>query len=545
MRIKLSVVLLFVTFISNAQQLSDERISIAFAKTEIMEALSLLQVKSPWRFSYNPDAIPAGTINQSYTDEPLGFILNELLGEGFEYKIRGSYLIIQRRHHNDEKESNPIKVSGQIVDSKTGSNIQNVSIYEVNNLTASLSNEDGSYHLATDTYKPFTILAISKEHYKDTLITVSSLNVPILITLQPLPIKENPEFSKRQARFDKFINSGDVRQHGKNVELQEERLMQVSFLPVLGTNGVLGGKVSNKTSLNVIAGYSYGTNGAELGGVLNMNRGSMKGTQVAGVSNLVGDKVDGVQIAGASNTNLNYGTGLQLSGAMNSSGAFDGAQISGAYNYVKHRIKGLQLSGAMNYAGEVDGLQLSGAVNYTNLLNGVQLGVVNIAKKVDKGIMIGVINVAFENGIFRFELEHNDLTHYNVNLKTGTKLFHTVFSAGIKPTSDQKLWSYGMGFGSQFINKEKMYFGLDATSNTIQPLSGYRDGLTMDNRLNISYGINLAEHLSINFGPVIHYYIFDYNKPERISFYDSIGLKPFFKKSNQKAWVGYHIGIRF
>ncbi|MFT7159102.1 MAG: hypothetical protein ACI9GZ_000265, partial [Bacteroidia bacterium] len=59
MRIKLSVVLLFLTFISNAQQLSDERISIAFAKTEIMEALSLLQVKSPWRFSYNPDAIPA------------------------------------------------------------------------------------------------------------------------------------------------------------------------------------------------------------------------------------------------------------------------------------------------------------------------------------------------------------------------------------------------------------------------------------------------------------------------------------------------------
>lgn len=510
----------------------------------MLKAISQLEEISNKKFSYNPAAIPKRKIKKNFENESIGIILNEILGSGFEYKIRGSYLIIQKRN---KKQTNDISVKGHIVDSKTGQELQNVSIYEVNDLTASLSDTNGSYQMTVPAHENYTILAVSKINYKDTLITVSSLSdAPILLSLQQKSTKDQPDLEpSSKSRFSKLINNENLKQHDKNVELKEERLAQISFLPVLGTNGLLGGKVNNKISLNVIAGYSNGTNGAEIGGALNMNRGSMKGTQIAGVSNLVGDRVEGVQIAGVSNTNFNFGSGLQLSGAMNNSGAFNGLQISGAYNYVKYTVIGMQLSGAMNYAGLVDGIQLSGAVNYTKELKGVQLGVVNIAKKVDNGVMIGIINVAFEGGIFRFELEHNDLTDYNLNLKTGTKLLYTIFSAGISPKASEKLWSYGMGFGSQLFENEKMYFNIEATSNTILPFSGYLDGLTMDNRLSLSYGIKFIEHLSVNFGPVIHYYLHENDRPEKDAFYDSIGFKPFAKKSNQKAWVGYHMNIRF
>ncbi|MFY0600958.1 MAG: hypothetical protein JXR03_14885 [Cyclobacteriaceae bacterium] len=542
MRNQLIVFLLLVLqYAAFAQVKENDKFSIQFEETKTLEALSQLESLSDWRFSYNPNAIPEKTITQSFEKQPIGIILNEVLGSGFEYKIRGSYLIIQKR---DKTPTKDIQVKGRIVDSKTGKELENVSIYEVNNLTASLSGTNGSYRITAPAQENYTILAVSKINYKDTLITVSSLSEePILLSLQQAK-KPTTEISSK-SRFAKFINNQNLKQHDENIELKEERLAQVSFLPVLGTNGVLGGKVNNKISLNVVAGYSYGTNGAEIGGVLNMNRGSMKGTQVAGVSNLVGDRADGVQIAGVSNTNLNFGSGIQLSGMMNSSGAFHGAQVSGAYNYTKHLVTGLQLSGAVNYAGQVDGLQLSGAINYTKELKGVQIGVVNIARKVDKGIMIGIINVAFENGIFRVELEHNDLTHYNVKLKTGTKLLHSVFSAGITPEASQKLWSYGMGFGSQLFENEKRYLMIDVTSNTIHPLGGYLDGLTMDNRLSISFGIKFLEHLSLNFGPVIHYYLHENDRPEKDAFYDSIGFKPFAKKSNQKAWLGYRVGVRF
>lgn len=535
MRIRLSCLLLFFSLITFGQQLSDEKITIEFSDIDNKSALEALQAQTPWRFSYNPDAIPDGKHTQSYIDKPIGFILNEILGKGFEYKIRGSYLIIQRRHDDHSKETNQIEVSGQIVDSKTGDKIENVSIYEVNNLTAALSREDGSYHLAAQTFEPFTILAISKEHYKDTLITVSSLtNKPIVLSLERIstestPTEKSKEETNLQSRFSKFIRNQDVKLHNRNIELEEERIAQISFLPVLGSNGVLGGKVSNKTSLNVIAGYSYGTNGVEVGGVLNMNRKNMIGTQIGGVSNLVGERMDGVQIAGVTNTNFTYGSGLQLSGVMNSSGAFHGAQIAGTYNYVKYRMSGFQLSGTVNYAGE---------------LNGVQLGVVNIAKKVDKGIMIGLINVAFENGIFRFELDHNDLTDYNISLKTGTKIFHNVFTAGISP-GPERLWSYGLGFGSQVWAKRKESIWVEATNNTIQSLNRYISGLSMDNRLNIAYSLQFKEHLSIKAGPVVHYYLFSDSRPKNEAFYESIGFTPFAQNTKQKAWIGYQVGIRF
>ena len=422
-------------------------------------------------------------------------------------------------------------MSGQIADAKSGKKIENVSVYEVDNLTAALSQKDGTYELRTVSRYPYSLLAISKENYKDAIIAVSDLQkANFTIQLSPIlePTKDSILNSKK-AGFFKFIKSEPAKEHDKNVELQEERWMQFSLLPVLGTNGMLGGKVSHNFSLNLIAGYGHSLNGVEIGGVLNMQHANMRGTQIAGLSNLIGERMMGVQISGVSNTNLLNGKGVQISGVTNSSSVFDGAQISGTYNHVKHTMHGFQASGVVNYAGE---------------LRGVQLGVINITKKIDKGIMIGILNFAGD-GLLRLEAEHNDLTQYNLTFKSGTKAFYTILSSGITPLSPTQLWSYGMGFGSQLITREKIYLGLEATSNTIQPLEKHIDGMTMDNRLKLLFGFNFFYHLSISARPIAHYYLYARNATENLAFYENIGNKPLLSANGQKVWLSYHVSIRF
>ncbi len=500
-----------------------QKFSIAFENETVVGALRELEIQSGCRFSFNPDALPKTHTTETFESVSLERILKNLLGANYDFKVRGSYVVIRPQEVKSNAQKS-IAVSGQIADAQTGKKIENVSVYEVDNLTAALSQKDGTYELRTVSRYPYSLLAISKENYKDTIIAVSDLQ-KANFTIQLSPIPESGEDSSSNSKKDgifKFIKSDPAKQHDKNVELQEERLMQFSLLPVLGTNGVLGGKVSNNFSLNLIAGYGHSLNGVEIGGVLNMERANMRGTQIAGVSNLIGERMTGVQIAGVSNTNLLNGKGVQISGVTNSSGVFEGTQIAGTYNYVKHTMRGFQASGTINYAGE---------------LNGVQLGVINIAKKVDKGVMIGLLNFA-GNGLLRLEAEHNDLTQYNLTFKSGTKAFYSIFSSGISPQAPTQLWSYGLGFGSQLVTREKIYFGLEATSNTIQPLEKYIDGMTMDNRVKLLFGFNFLDHLSISAGPIAHYYLYARKATENFAFYESIGYKPLISWKWPKSLVG-------
>jgi predicted small secreted protein len=517
-------------FMTFGQNHLAKSISISFENESITTALHKLESQGDCQFSYNPDILSDSKITKQFVNQKLEEVLKNILGAPFIFTVRGSYIII-RKEVKKSNDHHSVTISGQISDANTGEKIENVSIYEVDNLTASLSSKDGRYELSTVLRYPTTLLAISKEHYKDTIVSVEDLQKGNFKLSPKTEILTDsiPEETKSKNRFQKFVKNEEVQEHEKNIDLEEERLMQFSLLPVLGTNGMLGGKVSNSFSLNLIAGYAHSVDGVEIGGVLNMDRKNMKGTQIAGVSNLVGERMTGVQIAGVSNTNFLNGKGVQVAGVMNSAGVFDGTQISGTYNYVKHTMHGFQASGAINYAGE---------------LQGVQLGVVNFAKKVDKGVMIGILNFA-GNGIMRFELEHNDLTHYNLNFKSGTKKFYSVFSAGITPQAQTKLWAYGMGFGSQLVTKEKYYFGLETTSNTIFPLERHIDGITIDNRIKTIFAFNFFEHFSICSGPIVHYYLYPKKANQNVAFYESIGYKPFASTNGQKAWIGYHVSVRF
>ncbi|MEP0367919.1 MAG: hypothetical protein ABJN36_18885 [Cyclobacteriaceae bacterium] len=512
-----------------SQTNTQQKLTIEIQDKYIHEALLQVEAETNWKFSFNPQALPKRKINKTYEHESIGHILNDLLGEGYEYKIRGSYLIIQNRRPKQTKSEEQLNISGKIVDAKTGEELENASVYEVNTLTASLSKPDGSYQIEVPNVERITWLAITKENYQDTLVRLKDL-VDSNLNLQLRQINDaDDQKSKAEKKMNRFLKNKDARQHNSNITLKEERLMQLSLVPVVSTNGMIGGQIANKYSLNLIAGYAHSLNGLEISGALNMEKQDVKGVQIAGASNIVGERMTGVQIAGASNTNFTLAKGVIIGGAMNSSGAVKGTQIAGAYNYVKHKMEGVQVSGGFNYAGE---------------LRGVQIGVVNIARKIDKGFMFGIVNIS-EDGFARFELDHNDVTDYNITFKSGRYSFYSIFTAGITPKGNNQLWSYGMGFGSQWYLAENPFIAIEATSHTIQPLERHISGLTIDNRLGVTFGYQIVKHLSIEGGPLLHYYLFANKKERNQSFYEQIGGKPFAEGAKQKAWVGYRLAIRF
>lgn len=110
------------------------------------------------------------------------------------------------------------------------------------------------------------------------------------------------------------------------------------------------------------------------------------------------DTLKGVQL----NTLCNYARkvdGFQFSGFSNiSSSPMQGVQLSGITNISMGVQSGLQLSTMLNVSsGTMSGMQL-GAYNYAEKLNGLQLGIINVATCHPKGLQVGVINYTKDCG---------------------------------------------------------------------------------------------------------------------------------------------------
>ena len=603
---RLTILLLFMSFaiLALAQSPLDRQISITFDGNSVPQCLNELSTRGDIRFSYNPDLIPNRSISANYVDTPVNHILHDLLGSSFQYKVRGSYIILQYQKPNETHED--IEFNGEIVDARTGQKLSGTSVYDVSSLTATLSDNSGAYFLKTFGDPSQLTLAVSRVNYRDTIIQITNKKAPPKIELTPMGkvpqmLKTSPVDSVKLVRF---LVSDKGQQHMKNISLQEKRPFQASFLPVLGTNGLLAGNITNDFSLNVIAGYNGGVDGFELGGMVNIIRRDINGVQIGGFANIVGGKTNGMQLAGFSNVNLEEVNGLQFAGFSNTSkeanaqvagflntgrdhdlqlsgfgniasGESRGAQISGAFNTNTKQVDGLQLSGIFNTAdeskvqvsgifnwtrnsafqaggianfasGKVKGIQAAGILNYAREVNGVQIGVINIANKIENGFALGLLNFIKE-GFHRLEVDHNDLTDINITYKSGISKFYTTVSAGIVPSKN--IWSYGLGLGTEIPIKEKFYTDVEISLHNLQSTKRHIAGLSNDYRLNWSMGYLLLPKVSLNAGPVLHFYHFNPENPEDASFSEGFGKTSLFERSRgnglHKVWVGYRVAITF
>ena len=384
-----------------------------------------------------------------------------------------------------------------------------------------------------------------------------------------------------------------------NKESYKERSFQVSFVPMFGTSRGPEEGYTNKFSLNVIGGYEHSLKGAEFGGIFNMNKynvtggqfsgmvntvgGSFQGGQFAGFVNAVGGNITGGQFAGFVNVSKGYlnggqyagftniitedvqgaqGAGFvnvtsgrvrgaQIAGFTNVADSVNGAQVAGFINVAPKGIDGAQVTGFANISQDVEGAQIAGFFNRARSLRGAQVGLINVVDSLEKGATVGLINIV-GNGIKQASVEYNDVFDVNLAFRSGTTKFYSILFAGME-AKDEFLWTYGAGFGTQYRIKGRLFGNVELTTQSIHNSEDddfeFEDDLNLLSKLNVNFGLQLANHLALTAGPSLNVYVTNRQDPTSEGYGYDIGQNIFFDEvysdTAVKMWVGYNVSLKF
>ena len=601
----LILMLAFVAQRSSSQVDLHRKISINVQNLFVPQTLHVIEQGYDFFFAYNPRQIPAyERVTMNERNIALKKALDRILSNRFAYTTIGNHVILRLKGINTESED--FIILG-VVRNSDGLPLDSAVVYAVKENKAAITNNDGAFHLRLK--EPTQYIHISCPDYIDTLLIAETLNKEKIInlyrkvpstTLSPSEIKEL-NVSSSQKQFEKLAV---VRNLVPQSALYLNRLVntirsipvQVSFLPGMGSQQLTKGLNVNRFSLNILAGYSKGISGFEIGGLANITESNVKGGQVAGLVNVVNGQINGLQLAGIFNYTFSKITGAQISGignisnhdvdglqlagiSNNNKGAINGVQLSGVLNTNLRKITGLQLAGIANIqvdkitgcqisgiygiASDIKGVQLSGIMSHTThdvsgvqissilnkarKLNGVQFGIVNIADTIENGVQIGLFNIV-KNGYRAFEFTKDETYYCNFMYKTGGKRLYSILNAGIM--EDKVGVGYGIGYIQPIykrlsVNLDALYSTLLATNN-----SNTYQGKIMNLRLGINYRI--LKHLTLTEG--LSFNIYDPDKENqssgsagKISFVGNshYNISQAFQNNTKTIWVGCFFGVRF
>lgn len=382
------------------------RVSLQLSGVPLENALKELSKYGNFYYSYNASGLDKNKlVDLKIQNRTVRYGLEKLLGNNFQLKSGGNHvIIIPRQKKPANKALKPKLIKGTIKDAKTGKTISSVSIIELGEKNNTSTNQNGIYELRLKNQAEFSRILISRKNYRDTVILVKPEHeISLVIPLSPLPQISSlrslhasiPLEMEKNGLFQTVVSS-DQQLLSNNTPIFEQRALQLSFVPIIGTNKKISGLVENHVSLNLLGGYSMGLSGVEVAGLFNITRRHVRGVQLAGLMNITGGNMIGLQIAGFNN---NIGTihGCQLAGFYNlSMDSLNGTQISGFFNMARNRVRGVQAAGFLNISGrELIGLQASGFLNLSGRdAKGAQIsGFGNIAT----GDMLGAQCAGFFN----------------------------------------------------------------------------------------------------------------------------------------------------
>ncbi len=570
-----------------AQQLLNKVIQISVSNQPIPDVLEIISNKGNFYFSYNSSIIRKDSL---VTITPglrtVRSLLEQLFPQGFEFRESGQYIIIRRLPlqlslvlKESATNENNYYVSGYVRDNQTGEVVPDASVYEKERLVATLTNRKGYFRIRLKSRYSKAALTISKEFYQDTTVNIrSGYNQEIRITLAPVELQgatvvvgpsnlpapdslymaiPQPDSSTllylykrmdslrvQKTALGKFFLSSRLKMQSINLgRFFTVRPVQVSFTPGLSSNGRMNAQVVNNFSFNVLGGYSRGVNGAEIGGIFNLNKKDVKYVQVAGVLNLVGGNMSGLQVGGVHNMVLDSVKGVQVGGVVNFvRGSFTGGQIGGVINYTNHSVTGVQVAGVGNISGrEMNGIQISGVFNYAKRLNGVQIGLINIADSSD-GYSIGLINVVLK-GYHKLALYSTDITPFNAAFKTGNHKLYSILLGGVHPDTGRRVISFGYGIGTE--RKISKSFSLNIEASTQYLFLGSWEYTNLLTRGTVNLHWKIGRYFSLFAGPAFNVYQSDqdtkfhgYAHPIPGESYKSFSLG-----GNRTGWFGWNAGI--
>ncbi|HLZ88252.1 MAG TPA: hypothetical protein VKQ52_13450, partial [Puia sp.] len=548
-----------------AQSILDRPVTLRFKQEPLGRVLETAGNALGITFSYNSAILNKDSlVTLTMESTPLRVVLDTLFKGRIEPHEDGRYIILLPAHKTDPPPTEPkhYTINGIILDETTGKEVRDASIYDADQLIATLSKADGSFVVKLKGRRQPGSLTVSKEFYTDTTIRLPPATegrLTILLTpvfspkpstlsspqpLSPDSISISWQADSAQIRaimnkdlvqvemtgFGKFLLSSRLKIQTLNLKkLFIQRPVQVCLVPLLSTNGALNSQVTNKFSVNCVGGYSAGLEGTELGGVFNIDKRKMHGVQAAGVVNIAGDSVAGVQMAGVYNQALDTMKGMQAAGAVNNA----------------RFVKGVQLSGAVNVASRVEGAQLSGGVNITRHLRGFQLGIVNIADT-SEGVGIGLLNIVKHGGIHELSLYTDEFSPLNIAFRSGNKALYTIFLAGLNPGNDRRSYYTGFGLGHRFPLSPALALDVEASSAHVAPVAwkNYGDN-TWLHRLNVDLHWQTGKWFALSAGPSMAIYTPQRDYTIQGHLYHPVGYSTFTFSGRNIGWIGWHAALNF
>lgn len=576
------IVLLFVAQVHAQSSIPplERTINISFQQEPVDEVLKKIAQELNITFSYSSSAFDTKrTVTKNYTDKTLREVLVDLLEAKVLLKQKGNYVILTKAETSD------VVVSGYVVDESTGEKLKEVTIYDPISLKSTVTDEFGFFELEVNKPSEEDIqLVINRSMYADTMVMVSARrssfqNISLNIDKEKWEVMTDSLESKIDRLWlwtKKSANSINL----KNVRDTLHRTWQVSFVPFVGTNHRLSGNVVNDYSLNILGGYSAGTNKLELGGLFNINRGSVRHVQAAGLFNLNGGRTEGVQLAGLFNTNFDSSRVAQFAGLINFNdhssegiqaaglsnltiGQYRGPQVAGLFNVVSDNIRGTQIAGLFNVAPkkvegaqvagffnvgeEITGSQVASFVNVAGSVHGTQVALLNIADSV-RGVPVGLLSFV-KSGYHKLEFSADEVLPINVGFRTGVRQFYNIIAVGIRPEeSDTVTWSYGYGIGVAPKITKWWFLNMDLTSS--QLVRGNTEALNMINKLYLGFDFQLSKRFSLTAGGTLNFRIYETgfeNHPELFTNYSPkiINQGVFDDTHNYQLWWGAKVGLRF
>jgi len=595
--------LLLLGTVAQGQASLSKKISLEVNRQRLDNVLEIVSNKAGFYFSYNSNILKKDSlISFNAANKTVKEVLAIIFNNTYEFRESGNYIIIRRAPirmtlltQKGVTEDKVYAVSGFVYDDQTGSAINEASIYEKKLLSSALTNSEGFFKLKLKSSKAsITELTVSKAFYEDTTVKIATrVDQQLTITLMPLEQPANnvvikPEdylttdtiplqadttakeklpagtdsLKVEKSGWAKLLLSSKQKVQSLNLnKFFTTRPYQVSFTPAIGTHGRMSAQVVNNFSLNVLGGYTAGTNGLEIGGLFNIDKKKVQYVQAAGLFNSVGGQVNGLQIAGINNLVLDSVKGMQAAGVNNLvKGKMKGLQVGGVYNHVTDSVRGMQVAGVANFtpkktsgvqiAGvanissqQVNGVQIAGLINYTKKLKGLQIGVINITDSSD-GYSIGLINIALK-GYHKLSFYSNEITNANAAFKSGNPKLYSILSGGVNAGDSNSVYAFGYGLGSDIpLNKNKTFL-LNPELSCQYLYLGSWSYTNIVNRLNLNIHVKLGKYIAIFAGPSYSVYISD--QKSGISGYrfpvPPKGYSTHNYGGDVTGWLGWNAGI--
>lgn len=508
-----------------AQIQAQAQVTLQVKNARLYSVLQEIEKQAGLYFSYDGRLINRDSlVTLNVANQPLNTALQTLFGRRFEYQQQGRYLVITPAmprlaltNTDVTTDGGSVSVSGLVTDERSGERLMNASVYEKDQLAATLSDEHGYFKLKLRPGSSGSIaVTAGKRLYHDTTVHfLQSVMVNARAGMAAyLADKSRGNRVERTGLGAAFISTRQMIQSLNIPDFFASRPFQVSITPGLSTHGMFSPQVVNKVSLNLIGGYTAGVDGIEAGGLFNINKRDSKYLQLAGIFNLVGGNMTGLQIAGA-------------------------------HNFVLDTLKGVQLALFANRAeGSVSGLQLSAFNNDTRYLKGVQIGLIN---RVDtsKGVSIGLLNI-IRSGFYRINYSINDVANANIALKTGTHAFYSMLLLSTNISNSQKFYAFGLGVGHDFMLSNKFYISAEGSYHLA-------NNFLWDNRWGqgkLLFNLQIARNISLVAGPTFNYYKFA--RPYYVPGYKNVTHAPrYWEESDpyvhthKRNWLGWEAGVAF